>query len=79
MHCPSFLLCLWSDTVPTVLLNNSFVLIQVSIQRLLAYIKRLCTVALHQSTPTSLALLAYARSFLQVNPEDVLENTIKFF
>ncbi|CAB4012851.1 nucleolar complex 3 homolog [Paramuricea clavata] len=40
---------------------------QVSTQRLIAYIKRLCTVALHQSTPTALALLSYARSFLQMN------------
>jgi hypothetical protein len=43
------------------------VFIQVSTQRLIAYIKRLCTVALHQSTPTALALLSYARSFLQVS------------
>ena len=49
---------------------------QVSMQRLLAYIKRLCTVALQQSTPTSLALLAYARSFLQMNAKSgiILDN-----
>ncbi|XP_046844006.1 nucleolar complex protein 3 homolog [Xenia sp. Carnegie-2017] len=40
---------------------------QVSIQRLLAYVKRLCTVALYNSIPNSLSLLCYAKLFLQMN------------
>ncbi|XP_028414221.1 nucleolar complex protein 3 homolog [Dendronephthya gigantea] len=49
---------------------------QVSIQRLLSYIKRLCTVSLYQSTSTSLALLSFARSFLQMNAKSgiILDN-----